>query len=270
MSLDRKYPLPADPRMKSILEALYNAIDELQRRPTTVAISPTDRLAIAQQAAIQAAGLLGPFGVPVLGQTGDPLLTNIGTGNGTVSSFSSGDLSPLFTTLEATPTTTPALSFAQIVQNANLIFAGPVSGLAANPAFRSLAAVDIQAISITLLSSTTMNLNTNTKQSLYTVPAGKSVVPLFIVARSASVDLSTGITTSLSFGFNAGANDWANATLGTALLTSSTLFLVLSQELALGGGASKLGTAGQVFGAITNASFGSAATVVIDTYGYPF
>lgn len=87
MSIERKYPLNSDPRMKSILEALYNAIDELQRRPATAAISAADRLAIAQQAATQAAGLLGPFATPVLGQAGDPLLANIGTGDGTVTSI---------------------------------------------------------------------------------------------------------------------------------------------------------------------------------------
>lgn len=64
-------------------------------------------------------------------------------GTGTVTSFSAGDLSPLFTTSEATVTTTPALSFAQINQSANLIFAGPSTGAAAAPTFRALALADI-------------------------------------------------------------------------------------------------------------------------------
>jgi hypothetical protein len=64
-------------------------------------------------------------------------------GTGTVTSFSAGDLSPLFTTSEATVTTTPALSFAQVNQNANLIFAGPATGAAAAPTFRALALADI-------------------------------------------------------------------------------------------------------------------------------
>jgi hypothetical protein len=72
-----------------------------------------------------------------------PKLTNITLGAGTVTSFSAGNLSPLFTTSVATATTTPALSFAQTTQTANQIFAGPGSGAAANPTFRSLVAADL-------------------------------------------------------------------------------------------------------------------------------
>ena len=66
-----------------------------------------------------------------------------GGGSGTVTSFSSGNLSPLFTTSVATPTTTPALSFSLNTQSANLVFAGPVSGGAATPTFRALVSADI-------------------------------------------------------------------------------------------------------------------------------
>ena len=66
-----------------------------------------------------------------------------GGGSGTVTSFSAGDLVPLFTTTEANVTTTPALSFTLSNANANTIFAGPASGAAAAPAFRSLVSLDI-------------------------------------------------------------------------------------------------------------------------------
>ena len=66
-----------------------------------------------------------------------------GGGGGSVTSFSSGSLSPLFTTSVATPTTTPALSFSLNTQNANTVFAGPVSGGAATPTFRALVSTDI-------------------------------------------------------------------------------------------------------------------------------
>lgn len=72
-------------------------------------------------------------------------LSAIGGGSGTVTNFSAGDLSPLFTTSEATTTTTPALSFAQVTQSANTIFAGPTSGGAANPTFRAIVATDLFA-----------------------------------------------------------------------------------------------------------------------------
>jgi len=59
-------------------------------------------------------------------------------GTGTVTSFSAGDLSPLFTTTEATVTTTPALSFALTNAAAYTVFGNNTSGSAA-PAFQSLA-----------------------------------------------------------------------------------------------------------------------------------
>lgn len=64
-------------------------------------------------------------------------------GTGTVTSFSSGNLPPLFTTSVATPTTTPAQSFALSTQTANQIFAGPTSGGAVAPTFRSLVGADL-------------------------------------------------------------------------------------------------------------------------------
>lgn len=70
-----------------------------------------------------------------------------GTGGGTVTSFSSGNLSPLFTTSVATATTTPALSFTISTQAANLVFSGPTSGGAVAPTFRSLVAADIPSLS---------------------------------------------------------------------------------------------------------------------------
>ena len=65
---------------------------------------------------------------------------------GTVTTFTSGNLSPLFTTSVAAPGTTPALSFAQVVQAANLVYAGPTTGAAANPTFRALVSADMPAL----------------------------------------------------------------------------------------------------------------------------
>jgi len=70
------------------------------------------------------------------------VLSAAGGGTGTVTSFSAGNLSPLFTTSVATATTTPALSFALASQSANLVYAGPGSGAAAAPTFRALVPAD--------------------------------------------------------------------------------------------------------------------------------
>lgn len=59
-----------------------------------------------------------------------------GGGGGTVTSFSAGNLSPLFTTSVATATTTPALSFTLSNAGAYTVFGNPTSGAAA-PAFTS-------------------------------------------------------------------------------------------------------------------------------------
>jgi len=59
-----------------------------------------------------------------------------GGGGGTVTSFSAGDLSPLFTTSETNPTTTPALSFTLSTAAANTVFGNATASTAA-PTFSS-------------------------------------------------------------------------------------------------------------------------------------
>lgn len=68
--------------------------------------------------------------------------------SGTVTSFSAGDLSPLFTTSEATATTTPALTFTLDTQTANKVFASP-NGVSGTPTFRLLVAADLPNTTVT-------------------------------------------------------------------------------------------------------------------------
>lgn len=77
----------------------------------------------------------------------NPIVAATGSGAGTVTSVSVGNLSPLFTSNVADPTTTPTVTFALINQNANLIYAGPTNGAAAAPTFRSLVVADIPDLS---------------------------------------------------------------------------------------------------------------------------
>lgn len=60
-----------------------------------------------------------------------------GGGSGTVTSFSAGNLSPLFTSSVATPTTTPALTFSLSNAAQNSVFAGPASGGAGAPSYQT-------------------------------------------------------------------------------------------------------------------------------------
>ncbi len=63
-----------------------------------------------------------------------------GSGSGTVTSFSAGTLSPLFTTSVATSTTTPALSFTLSTAGANTYF-GNVTGSTASPSYTAAGAL---------------------------------------------------------------------------------------------------------------------------------
>ncbi len=103
------------------------------------------------------------------------------SGSGTVTSFSSGNLSPLFTTSVATSTTTPALSFSLNTQSANAVLAGPSSGSAAAPTFRALTVADmpgavLQTASVSLTSSQILNIYTTPVQIVPAPGAGKCIV----------------------------------------------------------------------------------------------
>lgn len=68
-------------------------------------------------------------------------------GSGTVTNFSAGNLSPLFNASVANPTTTPALTFAQISQLQNLFYASP-NGSAGNPTFRAIVTADLAGVAL--------------------------------------------------------------------------------------------------------------------------
>ena len=68
----------------------------------------------------------------------------VANGVGTVTSFSSGNLSPLFTTSVSNSTTTPALSFSLSNAAQNAFLAGPTSGTGA-PTYRAIAISDLPA-----------------------------------------------------------------------------------------------------------------------------
>lgn len=78
--------------------------------------------------------------------------TGCGSGSGTVTSFSAGSLSPLFTTSVSTATTTPALSFSLSNAAANTYF-GNATGSTAAPSFTAAGAltkVDDTNVTLTL------------------------------------------------------------------------------------------------------------------------
>lgn len=62
-----------------------------------------------------------------------------------LTNFTAGNLSPLFTSSVATATSTPALTFAQVSQSQNLVFASP-NGSSGNPTFRALVTGDLPSL----------------------------------------------------------------------------------------------------------------------------
>lgn len=98
---------------------------------------------------------------PLTAGTSGQVPTSNGTGSawtwttpatGTVTNFSAGNLSPLFTTNVTLSSTAPSLSFSQINQSQNLVYASP-NGSTGVPTFRALVAADLPAISAALTSS---------------------------------------------------------------------------------------------------------------------
>lgn len=67
-------------------------------------------------------------------------------GAGTVTSFSAGNLSPLFTTAVTSPTSTPNLGFSAVSQSQNLFYASP-NGIPGVPSFRAILASDLPSLS---------------------------------------------------------------------------------------------------------------------------
>jgi CobQ-like glutamine amidotransferase family enzyme len=113
-----------------------------------------------------------------------------------------------------------------------------------------------------LLASEVVSTATATKQSLYTVPTGKSAVVMIIEARSPSATLA-GMTATLGVGFNAAADDWISGIGLTGLTTAAKVDQVASS------GVTAIGSAGETFGAkfsnqLTN------QTLTIDVWGYTF
>lgn len=84
-------------------------------------------------------------------------VNGVAVGFGTVTAFSAGSLSPLFTTSVATSTTTPALSFSLSNAAQNSVLAGPPSGGTGAPSYQT--APTISAANMT--SFPTFNQNTS-------------------------------------------------------------------------------------------------------------
>lgn len=118
---------------------------------------------------------------------------------------------------------------------------------------------------ITLLSSTaSVDMNTSTPTSLFTVPATKNCIVTHVVIRNASTSLTT---VSISFGFVEAQYDDVIADSTYTELTSDSYYTVIP---AMDGAYVGEGTAGDIFTVLCNTLQGGVATVDIDVLGYLF
>lgn len=143
-----------------------------------------------------------------------------GGGSGSVTSFSAGNLSPLFTTSVATATTTPALTFALVNQNANLVYAGPTNGAAAAPTFRALVAADLPSDSGAYWKTAGDTLLTN----------DVNVDGAFNLTFGANTELTSFVSTaeSITFASTAPGSGIVLIAAGTINLTGTAAISILS------------------------------------------
>lgn len=123
---------------------------------------------------------------------------------------------------------------------------------------------------IALLSSTSVDMQVNTKHTFFTVPADKIMVVDHISIRNPSATLAGAVDTD--FGSGALADDWIlQVTL--AGLTGVTHTAKLTQPAQAAGPPivpvqKTAYVAGDVFGCIVNTDSTGAATVTMDLFGY--
>ena len=168
---------------------------------------------------------------------------------GTVTSFSSGDLSPLFTTSVATPATTPALSFSLTSALANLVFASP-DGAPGVGSYRALVAADLPASSGDILSVGNCHSGvcfSGTQGSTLTIlgsSSGAITLQAEAAALGGTVTLPTAPTDAavpgcVLYTFSNNGTNWtvngvAGAAIGAGVTQSVTLFALGARQKAMG------------------------------------
>jgi hypothetical protein len=153
-------------------------------------------------------------GCTVANPTTTPAITVTAGGSGTVTSFSSGNLSPLFTTSVATATTTPAQTFTASTAAQNSFLAGPSTGGTGAYSFRSIVIGDLPTSGATAGSYTNSNVTVNAQGIITSISNGSGGSSVFPLTVSGTVN-SGGIPC-----FNSTTNEESSAAL-----TANTIVL---------------------------------------------
>lgn len=130
--------------------------------------------------------------------------------------------------------------------------------------------MDLATCALTKLASVQINAQTTTKQTLYTVPSGKTFIPTKVIVRAPSATLAGMVNFAL--GGNANADDWLQQ-ISLNAMTATTDYAEINQPDQAAGppivpNKKTVYAAGTAFGIkITTGSTG-AATVYFDVFGY--
>ena len=118
----------------------------------------------------------------------DPILENVGTGDGTVLEVSfTATPTSVFGAAVTNPTSNPAIALTMDNQAANLVLAGPTGGGAAQPSFRALVSADIPG-------SSPAALVIATKSAGYTLTDGDDVILVDASGGSVTITLHAAAT----------------------------------------------------------------------------
>lgn len=130
--------------------------------------------------------------------------------------------------------------------------------------------MDLKEKSLSLLGSGTINGQTTTKQTIYTVPSGKILIPVMIMIHSPSATLA-GLV-DMDIGGNAGADDWLQQVTLAALTATTDYASIWQPEQAAGPPIvpvkKTVYAAATVFGVDIQTGSTGAATFVADLFGY--
>lgn len=148
---------------------------------------------------------------------GRTIISATSTG-GTVTTVSSGDLSPLFTTSVANPSTTPALSFSQVGQNQNLFFASP-NGAPGNPIFRSVLTSDLPYVPV-------QNLDDAEALDVSLINSKTAPTPLIKELKAGANVTLTDNGTSVTVASTGGGSP-SQSTIGSAMIDESNYLMTL-------------------------------------------
>ena len=168
-----------------------------------------------------AAGSAGATGnLLTINASGYPIWTAPAT-SGTVTSFSAGNLSPLFTTSVATATTTPALTFALSNAAAGTVL-GNATGSAAGPGYTATPVLGLNtSVAGTLGLATSVAAGaTITLQNLGALTAYNFNLPLAVGATGSVLTSQAGGSSAMTWTTQAGlAVAWSSFVAATASLT---------------------------------------------------